>query len=297
MKRRTLNKLTLAVSAILLVGSQATMVHAADGDYSGIAAPQKYTPSTGSYPPPPPGGWDGVVNSIDKQIENDKKELESSRGGASMAAEGQTFDRGASFPEFQDPPEWAERDISNRPEWGDRGMPEPPSWAERDMPEPPEWGSSDFPAPPEWGGGSMPEPPEWGDRSIPEPPEWAERDIPEPPKWDDRGIPEPPKWEDRGMPPAPEWANRNIPDPPDWGRSMPAYAPPRYDRGRGSSFSTPSFGSGSGPSFGSGRGPSFSGPWDSGRGGRDYNRPWGGSGPSFKGPWESGRGGSSMPWD
>ena len=150
MKSRTLNKLTLAVSAILLASSQAAMVHAADGDYSGIAAPPKHTPSTGSYPPPPPGGWDGVVDSIDKQIENDKKELDSSRagGGTSVAAGGQTFDRGASFPEFQDPPEWGERDIPNPPEWGNRGMPEPPKWADRGMPEPPEWGSSGFPAPP-----------------------------------------------------------------------------------------------------------------------------------------------------
>ena len=53
MKIRTSNKLTFAVSAILLVSSQATMLHAADG----------------GYPPPPPGGWDGVMNSIDKQTE------------------------------------------------------------------------------------------------------------------------------------------------------------------------------------------------------------------------------------
>ena len=79
MKFQTLNKLTLAISAILLAGSQASMVHAVDGDHSGIAAPPKFTPSTGSYPLPPPGGWDGVVDSIDKQIENDKKELESSQ--------------------------------------------------------------------------------------------------------------------------------------------------------------------------------------------------------------------------
>ena len=199
MKIRTLNRLTLAVSAILLAGSQASMVNAADDDYSGIAAPPKYTPSTESYPAPPPGGWDGVVDSIDKDIENDKKELESSQAGAGapVAAGDQSSGRGANRPEFQNPPEWAEREIPNPPEWGDRGMPEPPKWAERGMPEPPEWGSSSFPAPPEWGGGDMPEPPDWGDRKIPEPPKWAERGFPEPPKWDDTGIPEPPKWEDR----------------------------------------------------------------------------------------------------
>jgi len=55
MKIRTSNKLTFAVSAILLVCSQATMLHAADG----------------GYPPPPPGGWDAVANSIDKQMEKE----------------------------------------------------------------------------------------------------------------------------------------------------------------------------------------------------------------------------------
>jgi hypothetical protein len=55
MKIRASNKLTFAISIFLLAVSQSNMVHAADGD----------------YPPPPPGGWDAVTDSIDKQMEKE----------------------------------------------------------------------------------------------------------------------------------------------------------------------------------------------------------------------------------
>ena len=288
MKVRNVKRLTTAISAILLAGGQVCMVQAADEDYSGIAAPPKFTPSTGSYPPPPPGGWNGVVDSIDAQVESDIKEMESSRPAGTAPMTG-----GARFPEFQDPPEWEQRAMPQPPEWADdRGMPEPPAWAERDTGSQPKWaqpaGSGQAGgryAPPEWGGGPMPEPAEWGERSVPEPPKWTGSDMPEAPKWADRGAPEPPAW-----------AGRNIPDPPEWGRGGPSY-PPRYDRGR--SYSGPR---GRGPSvqappYGSSRGPGYRGPGPSGRrGSRDDFSPFGSSGPGFKSPWDSGRGGRSMPW-
>ena len=67
MKIRTHNSLTLAVSAILLAGTQAGLVQAADDTYSSQAAPPRHSPGYDSYPPPPPGGWEGVIDSIEKQ--------------------------------------------------------------------------------------------------------------------------------------------------------------------------------------------------------------------------------------
>ena len=277
---RTLNQLTLAISTILLVGTQATLVHAADSDYSGIAAPPKFTPGTSSYPAPPPGGWEGVVDSIDKRIESDIKATEGSHpAGAAPVASG-----GTQFPEFQDPPEWTQRDMPQPPEWGSGRMPQPAAGPAETAPQTPEWargGASKSggwgAAPPEWGGGSMPEPPDWGERSIPEPPDWGS-DFPEPPAFGE-------------VPPAPEppaWAGRNIPDPPDWGRSMPSYPPPRYNYNRGPGYRSP---------WDRGRSSGFKGPRSSGRKSRDRDfPPFGSSGPGFKSPWDSGRGGRSMPW-
>ncbi len=291
MKIRNVNRLTTAISVILLAGSQVGMVQAADEDYSGIAAPPKFTPSSGSYPPPPPGGWDSVVENIDKKIESDIQQTQSGRpaGPAPVAGSGTQFGGAPGFPQFQDPPEWGQREMPQPPEWAGRGMPAAPaaaaapSWPEPGTTSQPEWAQSQQPggggsryAPPEWGGGPMPEPPEWGDRSIPQPPEWTRGEMPETPKRGDRSEPEPPAW-----------AGRNIPTPSDWGR-VPSYPPQRYDRGRGYRAPAP---------WDSRRGPGYRDPWDSRRRGRgDDFSPFGSSGPSFDAPWDSGRGGRSMPW-
>lgn len=299
MKIRNFSRLTTAISVILLAGGQVCMVQAADEDHSGIAAPPKFTPSTESYPPPPPGGWDAVVKNIDKQIESDMQQTESGRPAdpAAAAGSGTQFGGAPRFPEFQDPPEWGQRAMPQPSGRADRGMPAAPgapAWPEPDTTSQPDWAQSQQPrrggshyAPQEWGGGPMPEPPEWGDRSMPKPPGWAGGDMPEPPQWGHRSEPEPPTW-----------AGRNIPTPSDWSRA-PSYPPQRYDRGRG--YRSP-YDSGRGPSFGSppyggSRGPGYRGPWDSGRGGRgDDFSPFGRSGPSFDAPWDSGRGGRSTPW-
>ena len=59
--------LKVAVSALLLAGGHATQTQAADDAYSSQAAPPRFTPGVENYPPPPPGGWQGVIDSIDKQ--------------------------------------------------------------------------------------------------------------------------------------------------------------------------------------------------------------------------------------
>jgi hypothetical protein len=81
MKVRTSNKLTFAVSVFLLAGSQVNQVQAADDTYSSQAAPPGYNPSYQNYPPPPPGGWEGVIDSIDGQSE---------RGNAALEQQGTT---------------------------------------------------------------------------------------------------------------------------------------------------------------------------------------------------------------
>ncbi len=75
MKVRTSNKLTFAVSVFLLAGSQANLVQAADDTYSSQAAPSGHNPSYQNYPPPPPGGWEGVIDSIDEQMKKENVAL------------------------------------------------------------------------------------------------------------------------------------------------------------------------------------------------------------------------------
>ncbi len=91
MKIRASNKLIIAVSAILLVSSQSTMLLAADGKESGSAPVE-----TGSYPPPPPGGWDSVVDSLDKQM--DKQNSASQQQGTTQSYAQQS---GAAQPQQQ----------------------------------------------------------------------------------------------------------------------------------------------------------------------------------------------------
>ena len=272
------NKLSLALSTLLLAGSQIYMVHAADSDHSGIAAPPKFQPGASSYPPPPPGGWEGVVDSIDKQIEQDIKEIES----------GSQFGGTTGFPEFPDPPEWAQRGVPQPPEWTGSEMPAPPEWADRDTAAQPEWAQRKPGTSIHWGGDDVPKPAEWSSREFPEPPEWGDRGMPEPPEWTGRGMPQQPQWAQSGAG-QPRQFSREIPDPPDWTRSGPGYPQARYDRGRGY---PPAY---RGRSTGA---PGVRGPWDRGRRGRDRGfSPFGGSGPSFDAPWDSGRGGGrSMPW-
>ncbi len=79
------NKLTFAVSAFLLAGSQANLVQAADDSSTSQAAPPGHNPSSQNYPPPPPGGWEGVIDGIDKQMGKDNPALQQQRSPQSSA--------------------------------------------------------------------------------------------------------------------------------------------------------------------------------------------------------------------
>ena len=269
MKIRKNNTLTVAISALLLAGGHTSQIQAADDAYSSQAAPPKFTPGYESYPTPPPGGWEGVIDSIDKQ----------SQQASDTQQQTQTTTQGYSTPTYGTSQMQQPQTMPgySAPTYGTSQMQQPqsmqgygtPSYGTTQMQQPqtaPGYGTSGYGSP------QMQQPqtapsagtPAYGTSQMQQQPQ--------------------------AMPgaAAPAYGTTQMQQLQTMPRSStPAYGTsqmqqPQTMRGYG----TPGYGT---PDY-------YRQPY---RGRRDYGSdfsPWGGSGPSFKGPWDSGRGGSSMPW-
>ena len=90
MKNRTNIKLTLAASVFLLAGSHANLVQAAEGPYSGQAAPPGYNPGYQYYPPQNAQGYGGMPGNL-------------TPGYTPPSYGGRNYGRGGSGPGFSGP--------------------------------------------------------------------------------------------------------------------------------------------------------------------------------------------------
>jgi hypothetical protein len=257
MKIRTSNRLTLAASAILLAGTQVGLVQAADDTYSSQAAPPRHTPGYDSYPPPPPGGWDGVIDSIEKQEQMQKESAAQAQQTQPTQSYGTQQSQGAQGYGVQQggmqQPQGTQGYGMQQPQ-GSQGYSSQQQVYGSQQPQTTQGYSTQQ-------GYGMQQPQGYGAQ---QPQATQGYGMQQP-----RGYAQP-----QYRPPAyggrPGYGRGGDYNP--WGGSGPSFSGP-WDSGRGGRDYSPWGGSG----------PSFSGPWDSGRGGRM--------------PWDRGRGGRSAPWD
>jgi hypothetical protein len=261
MKIRRNNTLTVAISALLLAGSHASQIQAADDAYSSQAAPPRYIPSSESYPPPPPGGWEGVIDSIDKQSQqgsDTQQQTQTTQGYSAPSYGTSQMQQPQAMPGY------------STPSYGTQQMQQPQTM--------PGTGASGY-----------------GTQQMQQPQTMPGTGTPA------YGTSQMQQLQTMPRSGTPAYGTSQMQQPQMQGYGAPGYGTPGYYRppygGRrdyGSDFSP---WGGSGPSFkgpwDSGRGGSsmpWGGsrdmPWDSGRGGRSM--PWGGSRSM---PWDSGRGG------
>jgi len=257
MKIRTRNRLTLAASAILLAGTQAGLVQAADDTYSSQAAPPRHSPGYDSYPPPPPGGWEGVIDSIEKQEKMQQENAARTQQTQSTPSYGSQQSQGMQGYGTQQP--------QGMQSYGTQGYQQPQGGQQPQTTQ--GYGTQQPQATQGYGtqqpqatqGYGMQQPQATGTQQP-----QAAQGYQQP-----QGYAAP-----QYRPPAyggrPGYGRGGDYSP--WGRSGPSFSGP-WDSGRGGRDFSPWGGSG----------PSFSGPWDSGRGSRA--------------PWDRGRGGRSAPWD
>ena len=271
MKIRTNNTLTVAISALLLAGGPLSQLQAADDTYSGQAAPPKFTPSYESYPPPPPGGWDGVIDSIDKQaLETRTREQSLSSQSATQSGSVQQppATQGYSTPgsyQMQQPQTTQGYSV---PSYGTTQMQQPqttPAYRQPAYGTPqsqPTQRTQGY-GMPGYGAGQMQQQPQATTQAQQQPRLTTQAQQP------GAGAA------------APAYGTGQMQP-----QTMQGYRAPGYGAPRG--YYRPPYGSrrgyGGGPSYGS---PSFS----TGRGSRS-SMPWGGSSM----PWDDDRGGRSTPW-
>jgi len=260
MKIRTRNRLTLAVSAILLAGTQAGLVQAADDTYSSQAAPPRHSPGYDSYPPPPPGGWEGVIDSIEQQEKMQKEN----------AARAQTQTQGSQSYSTQQP--------QSTQSYGSQGsgMQQPQTMQSYGVQQPQATQGYGMQPPQGAQGYGTQQPQATQGYGMPQP---QGSGAQQPQATQGYGMQQPQGYA------APQYRAPAYGGRPGYGRggdfnpgggSGPSFGGP-WDSGRGGRDFSPWGGSG----------PSFGGPWDRGRGGR--SAPWD-SGPDM--PW----GGNRSPW-
>ena len=152
MKKQINNKLALTASLMLLVGNQ---VQAADGTSSNITNPPRYVPHSSTYPTPPPGGWEGMIDAIDKQTEQQKQD--EARGYM-----------GQSNP-------WAAGRGAPEPGYGQQQRPRQDSPWQQQAPQQQQWGQQQRPQQQQWGQQRSQQLDPWGQQHQHEPPPQYDR--------------------------------------------------------------------------------------------------------------------------
>ena len=151
MKKQINNKIALTASLLLIAGSQ---VQAADGTSSNITNPPRYVPHSSSYPTPPPGGWEGMIDAIDKQAEQQKQD--EARG---YMGQSNPWDTRRSAPE---PMYEQQQRTSQGPQWSSRQAPQQQQW--RQQPQQQQWGQQGSQQLDPWGQQHQHAPPQQYDR-------------------------------------------------------------------------------------------------------------------------------------
>jgi hypothetical protein len=201
MKKQMNSKVALTASLLLIAGSQ---VQAADGTSSEITNPPRYVPHSSSYPTPPPGGWEGMIDAIDKQEEQQKQD--DARG---YMGQSNPWGAGRQAP----PPAYGQQ----------QGAPQQQQWGQqRQQSQPPQWGA--------------PQQQQQGQQRAPQQDQWSQQRAPQQDQWGQQQYRQAPPPQYRGQQ---DWGYR---DPymggPSWGGG-PGYGTPSFGTGRGPSFKGP----------------------------------------------------------
>ena len=152
MKKQITNKIALTASLLLIAGTQ---VQAADGTPSNITNPPRYVPHSSTYPTPPPGGWEGMIDAIDKQAEQQKEDEARGYMGQSnpWTAGRQAPPRGYGQGQQQAAPQqqqWGQqRQQPQSSQWGAQQAPQQQQWGRQGSQQQGEWGQMQYqPSPP-----------------------------------------------------------------------------------------------------------------------------------------------------